>query len=345
MASRGAEDPGRRRALVRARAAEDHGAFDVYPDTRSQVYGGVASEYPTTSSAVNATAGQVLTYGGKIATTYFFSTSGGRTAAVADVWKSSPIPYLVSVSDPYDSVSPYHDWGPFVFSPDKLRKALKVTGRLLDVKTTVNASERVDTLQAVGEKSERSISGTDVRSALGLRSSWFSVGVLALDPLPATTVKYGAPFTLTGLGRDLPGPAPRAAGSGTVAWTMNRGIEPSGDGSFAVTVKAAAPEEYRVTSATVSTPSTKVVVAPRVLLKTNADLTGLKGTVRPVVPGTPVQIQQLNGDGRWVTIAKATPTRAGHFVADAAVFGAAYRARVVPGHGWAVGMSPRVLVE
>ena len=322
-----------------------NGAFDVYPDTRSQVYGGVTSEYPTTSAAVNATAGQVLTYGGKIATTYFFSTSGGRTAAVADVWKSSPIPYLVSVTDPYDSLSPYHDWGPFVFGPDKLKAALKLTGRLLDVKTTVNTSERVDTLQAIGEKSERVLSGEEVRTALGLRSSWFSVGVLALDPLPAATVKYGTPFTLSGLGRDLPDLHLEQRAPGTSAWTMNRGVEPAADGSFAITVKAAAPEEYRVTSDTVSTPSTKVVVAPRVLLKTNADLTGLKGTVRPVVPGVPVQIQQLNGDGRWATIAKATPTRSGHFVAQAAVFGGAYRARVVAGHGWAVGISPKVLVE
>ncbi len=322
-----------------------NGAFDVYPDTRSQVYGGVTSEYPTTSAAVNATAGQVLTYGGKIATTYFFSTSGGRTAAVADVWKSSPIPYLVSVTDPYDSLSPYHDWGPFVFGPDKLKAALKLTGRLLDVKTTVNTSERVDTLQAIGEKSERVLSGEAVRTALGLRSSWFSVGVLALDPLPAATVKYGTPFTLSGLGRDLPDLHLEQRAPGTSAWTMNRGVEPAADGSFAITVKAAAPEEYRVTSDTVSTPSTKVVVAPRVLLKTNADLTGLKGTVRPVVPGVPVQIQQLNGDGRWATIARATPTRSGHFVAQAAVFGGAYRARVVAGHGWAVGISPKVLVE
>ena len=73
------------------------GAFDVYPDTRSQVYGGVNAESPTTTAAVDATVGGVLTYGGKIATTYFFSTSGGRTAAINDVWKSAPVPYLVSV--------------------------------------------------------------------------------------------------------------------------------------------------------------------------------------------------------------------------------------------------------
>ena len=45
------------------------------------------------------------------------------------------------------------------------------------------------------------LTGAEVRTALGLRSTWFSVGVLALDPLPATTLKYGTSFTLTGLGR------------------------------------------------------------------------------------------------------------------------------------------------
>src|SRR5256885_5269155 len=49
--------------------------FTAYPDTRSQMYRGVAAEYPSTESAVSATRGQVVTYGGKPVVTYFFSTS------------------------------------------------------------------------------------------------------------------------------------------------------------------------------------------------------------------------------------------------------------------------------
>ena len=322
------------------------GAFDVYPDTRSQVYGGVNAESPTATAAVDATVGGVLTYGGKIATTYFFSTSGGRTAAINDVWKSSPVPYLVSVADPYDSLSPYHDWGPYVFGPDKLKKALKVSGRLLDVQTTVNASQRVDSVQAIGEKGERSVSGSDVRAALGLRSSWFSVGVLALDPLPAATVKYATPFKLTGLGRDLSDLRLEQRAPGTSAWAVNRGVDTAADGSFAVTVKAAGPEEYRVSSGSVASPSTRLAVAPRVALKAAADLGSMKGAVRPILPGTRVRIQQQNeSTGRWATIATATLTRSGRFAAEFPVFSGAYRARVVAGHGWAVGVSPKVLVE
>ena len=56
--------------------------FDQYADTRSQMYGGVAAEAPSTDAAVAATAGQVVDPDGKPVTTYFFSTSGGHTENV-----------------------------------------------------------------------------------------------------------------------------------------------------------------------------------------------------------------------------------------------------------------------
>ena len=321
------------------------GPFDVYDDTRSQVYGGVNAESPTTTAAVDATVGGVLTYGGKIAITYFFSTSGGRTAAINDVWKSAPVPYLVSVADPYDSLSPYHDWGPLAFTPAKLKKVLKVPGRLLDVQTTVNNSKRVDSVRAIGEMGEHVLTGAEVRTALGLRSTWFSIGVLALDPLPATTLQYGTSFRLTGLGRALPDLRLEQRAPETAEWVVKRDVEIDDDGSFSVAVKAAAPEEFRVTSGTIATPSTKLVVAPRVALKVSADLTTLKGSVRPVLPGTPVQIQHQNATtGRWGTVSKVDATRTGRFAWTPRLLDGTYRARVIASGGWAVGLSKKVSV-
>src|SRR3954447_26957461 len=167
------------------------GPFDVYPDTRSQVYGGVAAEAPTATAAVDATTGEVLTYGGKIATTYFYSSSGGRTAASSDVWKGAPIPYLVSVGDPYDTASPYHNWGPFPFTAEKLASALKVPGRLLDVQTTIDGSQRVATLRAIGSGGERDFTGNDIRTTLGLRSTIFTVGGLSLGWTSAMGLRLG----------------------------------------------------------------------------------------------------------------------------------------------------------
>src|SRR5262249_31947375 len=84
--------------------------FDLYDDTRSQVYDGLSSETPSTNAATEATKGQVVTYGGKIAETYFSACSGGYTESVQNVFSGPAVPYLTGVPDPYDSYCPLHDW-------------------------------------------------------------------------------------------------------------------------------------------------------------------------------------------------------------------------------------------
>ena len=102
----------------------DGKGFDQYADTRSQVYRGFLAETPSTSAAVAATAGEVVTYGGEIAVTYFFSTSGGHTENVENVFTGGdPKPWLKGVEDPHDDSSPYHRWGPFSYSRADWRQA------------------------------------------------------------------------------------------------------------------------------------------------------------------------------------------------------------------------------
>ncbi len=100
--------------------------FDLYADTRSQVYGGVAAESPAASDAIAATKGQVVLWHGKVADTLFFSTSGGRTAVGRRRRPAPRCPYLVSVADPYDTTSPVHDWGPVLYDGAKVAKQLKL---------------------------------------------------------------------------------------------------------------------------------------------------------------------------------------------------------------------------
>ena len=66
-------------------------AFDVYADVRSQVYRGVTGEMSTTNDAVRATRGRVVLAGGAVAQTFFFSTSGGRTAGNEEEWGGTPL--------------------------------------------------------------------------------------------------------------------------------------------------------------------------------------------------------------------------------------------------------------
>ena len=84
--------------------------FDLYADTRSQVYEGLESEYATHQRAADATRGQVVEYGGKIAETLFSACSGGHTESIQNVFGGAAIPYLVGVPDPYDGYCPLHDW-------------------------------------------------------------------------------------------------------------------------------------------------------------------------------------------------------------------------------------------
>src|SRR4051794_5531238 len=85
--------------------------FDHYADTRSQVYGGVGVETASTNAAVADTRGQIVTYQGQPVVTYFFSTSGGKTGSVENTTLGTePRPWLVSVDDEFDNVSPRHRW-------------------------------------------------------------------------------------------------------------------------------------------------------------------------------------------------------------------------------------------
>jgi stage II sporulation protein D len=319
------------------------GAYDLFPDVRSQVYRGIDEEEDSTNQAVDETAGKVLMYRGRTATTYFHSTSGGRTASVVDAWpNSNPVPYLVSVEDPYDSISPHHTWGPVAMPAGRLQKVLKTPGRLTDVRATVNASARVPTVTGVGTLGESSVRGGDFRRVLGLRSTWFRVGVLAL-PQPSKPLAYGAAGKLTGTARAIARPVLEQLKGAT--WTPLAPVQPQANGSFAATVRPTATTRYRLSSGSVRTAATTVGVAPRIALAQPADLSELTGTVRPALAGAALEIQRLNGQG-WNVVARTRVDATGAFTALVDVTPGSYRARVpAPGRGLVAGTSATLVVS
>src|SRR3954447_21908557 len=149
--------------------------FDQYPDTRSQMYYGMSRETKGTNQAVDATAGNVVMYGNSVATTYYFSTSGGRTENVENSWPgSSPVPYLKSVDDPYDNLSPRHRWR-FVWSKSQLDAKLGgfVKGKLRSVKVTKRGvSPRIVNAKVIGTRGTVNVTGPQLRSRLGLYDTW-----------------------------------------------------------------------------------------------------------------------------------------------------------------------------
>jgi stage II sporulation protein D len=148
--------------------------FDLYGDTRSQVYGGIASETAATDEAAAATAGQVVTYGGQVAQTYFSACSGGHTESVQNVFFGPPVPYLVGVPDPYDYYCPLHSWT-LRFSEARIGARL---GRYLDgqlkriVVTERGVSPRILWARLYGSGGVTKIRGDQLAAALGAYDRW-----------------------------------------------------------------------------------------------------------------------------------------------------------------------------
>jgi SpoIID/LytB domain protein len=170
------------------------GRYDLVSDARDQMYGGIAAETEATNLAVGATAGKVLTWKGQVALTYYSSTSGGRTEAVSDAFPTAAaVPYLVAVSDPYDSLSPHHRWGPFRFRPQTLAQRLGVPA-IERLAVRRNASGRVADLVVHWSHGSRTLTGGEVEHLLSLPSTWFMVspgGVFTRPSVAATKPVHG----------------------------------------------------------------------------------------------------------------------------------------------------------
>jgi len=87
--------------------------FDLYADTRDQVYGGVDAESPLSNKAAEETKNLVLKYNGIQSIVFYHSTCGGYTESSQNVFTKENVPYLSSIKDgsePYCKISPRFEW-------------------------------------------------------------------------------------------------------------------------------------------------------------------------------------------------------------------------------------------
>ncbi|WP_375470560.1 SpoIID/LytB domain-containing protein [uncultured Nostoc sp.] len=142
------------------------------PD-RWQIYKGVISESPATYAAVDSTLGQVLTYKNRIILSVFHACSGGHTENVEDVWGSNE-PYLRAVQD-YDQNIRECNWVK-TFSPTEISAKFPEVGNVLDmIPETYSPFRSVKVLKIVGNRGTKVLQGEEVRTALKLKSTRFSV--------------------------------------------------------------------------------------------------------------------------------------------------------------------------
>jgi stage II sporulation protein D len=318
------------------------GTFDLYGDGRSQVYGGVDAETPSASAAVDATKHQVVLYNGKVADTMFFSSSGGRTASAKETTGIS-VPYLTSVADPYDTISPYHDWGPVLFDLAKVAKALKLTVPIDDLQVTPGASGRARTVTVLtGGEPSTTFSGNQIRTALNLRSTWFTPVLLQLLP-PARAMTFGGTAELTGFVRGTGDPLSLESRAPGGAWQPAGALSLGADGTFAVPVEPQVTTQYRLVWGSVRAGLARVGVAPLVSVA-QTGTTGVAGTVAPVVAGSVVELQQQSGTA-WTTVSSATLGADGSWSFGGRLAPGTYRVRCAPGHGLVAGMSGTLQVQ
>ena len=147
--------------------------YDICDDTRCQVYLGVTAESPRTTAAARETRGEVVTYRGALADTFYSANAGGVTATPAEGFGgSTTIPYLPGGTRAPGGLRPYT----LTVSPQDVARRLGYGGRLDAVVISQKGpSGRATRLRLEGSAGVVEIPGITAQRRLGLRSNLFTV--------------------------------------------------------------------------------------------------------------------------------------------------------------------------
>lgn len=189
--------------------------FDLYGSVLHQAYTGTRHQAPAWTAAVDATSGQVVTYGGGLIDAVYSSSSGGHTENSEVVWVA-PVPYLRGVPDPHDSGggNPHASWSR-TYTGAQLGSWFGI-GTVTSVRIlgSTGVSGRVDkaTVELVGTGGTRQVGGASFRATVNSRSpgaalmsTRFTVGgrAPAPAPAPANAMPTGHLHTATAEGRTV----------------------------------------------------------------------------------------------------------------------------------------------
>ncbi|MFH1369241.1 MAG: SpoIID/LytB domain-containing protein [Elusimicrobiota bacterium] len=177
-----------------------HGSesFDLCSETHCQVYGGMESEDPRTTKAVEDTRNEVLTYDGQLAQALFHACCAGHTENpnYVWIWNSNSPKYLRGRTDKFCAGSPHGYWKNRIdgeFIRKRLVKAKYDVGKI----ESIRISGRNESGRAINLKINHS-GGTLTINAAKFR--------LAVDPwlvkstMFSSIVRYGKSFEFRGSG-------------------------------------------------------------------------------------------------------------------------------------------------
>jgi stage II sporulation protein D len=155
--------------------------FYLRATTASQVYGGAGGEDARTSWAVQATRGQVLTFGGQPISAFYHSCSGGATENALDVFGLN-FDTIVGVKDDFSLNCPYALWVERLTAAQverALTQAGYPVGQILRLQILARSrSGRILRLAVQHARGQTVLEGKRFREALGnklIRSTDFEV--------------------------------------------------------------------------------------------------------------------------------------------------------------------------
>ena len=164
-------------AFTKAAASQHRAVCDcaLYASSFDQVYAGWDKEGGADGdrwvAAVRRTDGEVVVEGGTTIQAFYMSSSGGYTENNENVWGGSPISYLRGVCDPgdYTTSNPNAVWQE-TFSPSQVTQDLGLGIGTVTGFSNIDrgVSGRIMSVTVEGATGETSISGSTLRSALGL---------------------------------------------------------------------------------------------------------------------------------------------------------------------------------
>lgn len=169
-----------------------------------EVYGG-EDDWARIEKAVNDTRNIVVTYGDVLINPLFHSNSGGATEDAREVWAiSESVPYLQSVFSPDESSYPDYEKKQ-LYSWDEIAEKVKTKYPEARLPSNVDmeiesftVSGRVDSIR-IGSVS---MSGTEFRELLGLRSTMISLNFPSAESVEITTYGYGHGVGMSQCGAD-----------------------------------------------------------------------------------------------------------------------------------------------
>ncbi len=152
--------------------------YRMVDTVQSQVYGGTAYEHVRSNAAVDTTKGQTLCYDNRTVAGYYFSTSGGHTEDVEDVWGSEKA-YLQGVPDIFEQNPSKEPWSVSLTEnrlESLLRAAGKDVGKIAKVVPEITtASGRVYRLRVIGSDGSVVLNTDELRTVLDLPSTKFKI--------------------------------------------------------------------------------------------------------------------------------------------------------------------------